>query len=47
LTKPSIKAVETLRETDLMIIDGAEQQQKNRLDESYQGVPGQSANIRG
>jgi ribonuclease HI len=26
LTKPSIKSVETLRETDLMIIDGAEQQ---------------------
>jgi hypothetical protein len=26
LTKPSIKAVETLKETDLMIIDGAEQQ---------------------
>jgi hypothetical protein len=26
LTKPSVKAVETLRETDLMIIDGAEQQ---------------------
>jgi hypothetical protein len=26
LTKPSIKAVETLRETDLVIIDGAEQQ---------------------
>jgi hypothetical protein len=26
MTKPSIKAVETLRETDLMIIDGAEQQ---------------------
>jgi ribonuclease HI len=25
LTKPSIKSVETLRETDLMIIDGAEQ----------------------
>jgi hypothetical protein len=26
LTKPSIKTVETLRETDLMIIDGSEQQ---------------------
>jgi hypothetical protein len=26
LTKPSIKSVETLRETDLMIIDGVEQQ---------------------
>jgi hypothetical protein len=26
LTKPSVKAVETLREADLMIIDGAEQQ---------------------
>jgi hypothetical protein len=26
LTKPSVKAVETLREMDLMIIDGAEQQ---------------------
>jgi hypothetical protein len=26
LTKPSIKSVEMLRETDLMIIDGAEQQ---------------------
>jgi hypothetical protein len=26
LTKPSIKLEETLRETDLMIIDGAEQQ---------------------
>jgi ribonuclease HI len=26
LTKPLVKAVETLRETDLMIIDGAEQQ---------------------
>jgi hypothetical protein len=26
LTKPWIKSVETLRETDLMIIDGAEQQ---------------------
>jgi ribonuclease HI len=26
LTKPSVKVVETLRETDLMIIDGAEQQ---------------------
>jgi hypothetical protein len=26
LTKPSVKAVETLREVDLMIIDGAEQQ---------------------
>jgi hypothetical protein len=26
LTKPSIKSVETLRETDLMIIDGSEQQ---------------------
>jgi ribonuclease HI len=26
LTKPSIKSVETLRETDLIIIDGAEQQ---------------------
>jgi hypothetical protein len=26
LTKPSIKSVETLRETDLMVIDGAEQQ---------------------
>jgi hypothetical protein len=26
MTKPSIKSVETLRETDLMIIDGAEQQ---------------------
>jgi transposase InsO family protein len=26
LTKPSIKSVETLRETGLMIIDGAEQQ---------------------
>jgi hypothetical protein len=26
LTKPSVKAVEALRETDLMIIDGAEQQ---------------------
>jgi hypothetical protein len=26
LTKPSVKAVETLRETNLMIIDGAEQQ---------------------
>jgi hypothetical protein len=26
LTKPLIKSVETLRETDLMIIDGAEQQ---------------------
>jgi hypothetical protein len=26
LTKPSVKAVEILRETDLMIIDGAEQQ---------------------
>jgi hypothetical protein len=26
LTKPSIKSVETLREIDLMIIDGAEQQ---------------------
>jgi hypothetical protein len=26
LTKPSVKAVETLRETDLMIIDRAEQQ---------------------
>jgi hypothetical protein len=25
LTKPSVKAVEMLRETDLMIIDGAEQ----------------------
>jgi hypothetical protein len=25
LTKPSVKEVETLRETDLMIIDGAEQ----------------------
>jgi hypothetical protein len=25
LTKPSIKSVEALRETDLMIIDGAEQ----------------------
>jgi hypothetical protein len=25
LTKPSVKAVETLREADLMIIDGAEQ----------------------
>jgi hypothetical protein len=25
LTKPSVKAVETLRETDLMIMDGAEQ----------------------
>jgi ribonuclease HI len=28
LTKPSIKSVETLRETNLMIIDGAEQQPK-------------------
>jgi hypothetical protein len=28
LTKPSIKSVETLRETDLMIIDRAEQQLK-------------------
>jgi hypothetical protein len=26
LTKPSVKVVETLKETDLMIIDGAEQQ---------------------
>jgi hypothetical protein len=26
LTKPSVKAVEPLREVDLMIIDGAEQQ---------------------
>jgi hypothetical protein len=26
LTKPSVKAVEQLREADLMIIDGAEQQ---------------------
>jgi hypothetical protein len=26
LTKPSIKSVETLREMDLMVIDGAEQQ---------------------
>jgi hypothetical protein len=26
LTKPSVKLEETLRETDLMIIDGAEQQ---------------------
>jgi hypothetical protein len=26
LTQPSVKAVETLREVDLMIIDGAEQQ---------------------
>jgi hypothetical protein len=26
LTKPSVKAAETLKETDLMIIDGAEQQ---------------------
>jgi hypothetical protein len=26
LTKPSVKAAETLRETGLMIIDGAEQQ---------------------
>jgi hypothetical protein len=26
MTKPSVKATETLRETDLMIIDGAEQQ---------------------
>jgi hypothetical protein len=26
LTKPSVKAVEMLRDTDLMIIDGAEQQ---------------------
>jgi hypothetical protein len=26
LTKPSVKAVEMLKETDLMIIDGAEQQ---------------------
>jgi hypothetical protein len=26
LTKPLVKVVETLRETDLMIIDGAEQQ---------------------
>jgi hypothetical protein len=26
LTKPSIKTVETLRETDFMIIDGSEQQ---------------------
>jgi hypothetical protein len=26
LTKPLVKAVEALRETDLMIIDGAEQQ---------------------
>jgi hypothetical protein len=26
LTKPSVKAVEPLREADLMIIDGAEQQ---------------------
>jgi hypothetical protein len=26
MTKPSVKAVETLRETDLMIIDGADQQ---------------------
>jgi ribonuclease HI len=43
LTKPSIKSVETLRETYLMIIVGAEQR---RLDESYQGIPGQSANIR-
>jgi hypothetical protein len=25
LTKPSVKAVDTLREVDLMIIDGAEQ----------------------
>jgi hypothetical protein len=28
LTKPSIKSVETLSEMDLMIIDGAEQQQE-------------------
>jgi hypothetical protein len=28
MTKPSVKAAETLRETDLMIIDGAEQQPK-------------------
>jgi hypothetical protein len=28
LTKPSVQAVETLRETDVMIIDGAEQQTK-------------------
>jgi hypothetical protein len=28
LTKPLVKAVETLRETNLMIIDGAEQQPK-------------------
>jgi hypothetical protein len=28
LTKPLIKSVETLRETNLMIIDGPEQQQK-------------------
>jgi hypothetical protein len=28
LTKPSIKSVEMLREMDLMIIDGAEQQPK-------------------
>jgi hypothetical protein len=26
LTRPSVKAAETLKETDLMIIDGAEQQ---------------------
>jgi hypothetical protein len=26
LTRPSVKAVETLKETDLMIIDGVEQQ---------------------
>jgi hypothetical protein len=26
LTKPSVKSVETLRETELMIIDGSEQQ---------------------
>jgi hypothetical protein len=28
LTKPSVKAAETLKETDLMIIDGVEQQSK-------------------
>jgi hypothetical protein len=43
LTKTSVKAVETLREIDLMNIDGVA---RNRLDESYQGIPRQSANIR-